>query len=485
MIGYFPAPYPDELMYSWLARYAVKAGYPGYIGVARDLFENPWERPRALFLNRYTADAADHLTEYGSMRELVMGHTMFPYYGRFLTAERKQKVLEVLTEIQGDCYHLLQGPTNNSKGNNLRFCTLCSREDRDKYGETYWHRIHQLAGTTVCPIHGCVLLETKAMIADSRPSLVAAETMVAQAESVEYKDQLEWRLSRYEMEVFMEELKVNQSVDIEKFFSFQLSGTPYISARGKRKDMTMMFSDLSAFYRGIENNWIHKKWRLKEIIYGELNSFHSICQIGFFLQIPSKDLAAMRIDDIAPEEEFDREVQKMHQAGFSYKEIARHFHTSVYTVSRACNRKPNETHRISGIAYGGPSVRDWQKEDAEMLPKVTEVVRSIWGSKGQKPGRVTEHAVQRRLNLPGGRLKKLPMCMQLIREHRESQEQYWARKVIWAAESILMAEGRLSVNRIQALTHMNRNQIMMCKRCLLAYEGSVTEIVEQLVRLLN
>ncbi len=35
----------------------------------------------------------------------------------------------------------------------FRFCSVCWREDVEQYGEPYWHRVHQVAGVLVCPIH--------------------------------------------------------------------------------------------------------------------------------------------------------------------------------------------------------------------------------------------------------------------------------------------------------------------------------------------
>ena len=45
MISYFPQIYPDELLYSQLARYYYKSGYMAYIFAAEDLFTNRWVRP--------------------------------------------------------------------------------------------------------------------------------------------------------------------------------------------------------------------------------------------------------------------------------------------------------------------------------------------------------------------------------------------------------------------------------------------------------
>lgn len=40
MITYFPEIYPDELLYSQLARCYVKTGYPAYIYMAEDFFQD-------------------------------------------------------------------------------------------------------------------------------------------------------------------------------------------------------------------------------------------------------------------------------------------------------------------------------------------------------------------------------------------------------------------------------------------------------------
>ena len=42
----------------------------------------------------------------------------------------------------------------------LRFCPACLTEDLSKYGEAYWHRLHQAPGVMVCPVHEEVLLNS-------------------------------------------------------------------------------------------------------------------------------------------------------------------------------------------------------------------------------------------------------------------------------------------------------------------------------------
>ena len=51
MIGFMPDFYPDELVYSLLARYYQRSGYLAYIHAARDLYTVPTIRPDMYFIN--------------------------------------------------------------------------------------------------------------------------------------------------------------------------------------------------------------------------------------------------------------------------------------------------------------------------------------------------------------------------------------------------------------------------------------------------
>ena len=42
----------------------------------------------------------------------------------------------------------------------LRFCPLCLEEDRNQYGEAYWHLHHQIPGVLVCLKHDIALLDS-------------------------------------------------------------------------------------------------------------------------------------------------------------------------------------------------------------------------------------------------------------------------------------------------------------------------------------
>lgn len=62
----------------------------------------------------------------------------------------------------------------------LRCCISCVREDRERFGETYWHRIHQTPGVIICPVHREMLqigqtFETPRRLGKDRSAYYVAE----------------------------------------------------------------------------------------------------------------------------------------------------------------------------------------------------------------------------------------------------------------------------------------------------------------------
>ena len=68
MLGQFPKPYPDELLYSVFARYYVRSGYSNYIFAAEDLFKKRSVRPNFEYLTGLLDEVVDLLTKSSLLR---------------------------------------------------------------------------------------------------------------------------------------------------------------------------------------------------------------------------------------------------------------------------------------------------------------------------------------------------------------------------------------------------------------------------------
>jgi hypothetical protein len=93
--------------------------------------------------HQYTADS------------LIDSNTLWPFYAPFLPLER---VKIVRNAMKGREDNRIRERLGSATGQikvpaYLRFCQGCVKEDREKIGETYWHRIHQVTGVEICPRH--------------------------------------------------------------------------------------------------------------------------------------------------------------------------------------------------------------------------------------------------------------------------------------------------------------------------------------------
>ncbi len=196
MIGNFPVPYPDELFYSICARFADRVRYQTQAGVPLDLFGAPQPNQSMEFPSRLEHLVANlppgHPT---TVKVLVLHHTMFPYYAPFLPADRVDRIWD---SMKGELsrgwtsYARVSGAVNRSKW--LRFCKECVAQDRKTYGETYWHRTHQLPGYEICGIHGTALLSSQVPVRRRRRLALfePAELVVDDTGITEFPIPTEW-----------------------------------------------------------------------------------------------------------------------------------------------------------------------------------------------------------------------------------------------------------------------------------------------------
>lgn len=158
MLTYFPTPYPGEWWYSVLCRYHVRSGNQKYQTTIRELFSNRTTASiGALFPNstipRITAQLPDAIF---NTRSIIWNNTLFPYYMRFYTEAEKTDSLCRLERGESTVITSIRR-LGDSANWRPRYCPLCVTEDKQRYGEAYWHIVHQVPLMRVCPTHNCLL----------------------------------------------------------------------------------------------------------------------------------------------------------------------------------------------------------------------------------------------------------------------------------------------------------------------------------------
>lgn len=457
----FPPFYPDELVYSLLARYYARSGYLRYTFAAEELFERKTARPDAEFVNRYTDAAIRMMTQDDGMGHIITHHTMFHHYGRFLPADRRQKAFDSLVGMQGDHRQLLPMP-KSKKGEKrcLRYCPECVKADREKRGETYWHRVHQIPEIRLCPIHKCYLVDSYVFLSGkASPDLVTAELAVdVRSETVYCENTIEKGVSEYVAQVFEADLDMASTVGIGEFLHSQMAGTPYRSVRGEQRNIALFQKDFMQYYRDLEGNEFTEIWQMQKILNGYRYNSYEICLMAMFLQVPVPDLVQMALPEKTQEQAFDETVLQLHRKGMKYPEIARRLNAPYDTVKAIGEKKyKKETKKMGEKHKGGRKGYDWAQIDQDTLPEVKAAIRQLLGDGETRPRKVTVHAVEKLLGLPCKRISLyLPLCRAEIGKHQEAQEEYWAREIAWAVKKMQREGQPVNWKRIRNLTNLRR-----------------------------
>lgn len=379
MITYFPEVYPDELLYSQLARCYVKAGYPAYIYMAEDFFQDKKVRPDIEFINTLTPIALQIVTKKKTIEDIVLKHTMFPYYGRFISKERRNKAYQALIGMKGN-YNNLLPKVKSCQDRFLRYCPMCVSEDRDKFGETYWHRKHQIVGINVCPIHRCYLKNSKVfMSTKASPMLYHAEVVMPQTDNVEtVQNDIEFEVAEYVTAVFQSDLDIDSDIEVGNFLHTRMIGTKYCSARGRKRYMELLHEDFISYYEKLPENRITELWQLQKIFTNDRSNFVDVCLLAYFMKISVNDLVNMKLPDVPQDEVFDAEIKRLHDKGLKYPEIAKRLGMSYDSVKTIGNgRYGIYQHRKENPQRGGVRAKDWTKLDDEYLPLVQKAIQRI------------------------------------------------------------------------------------------------------------
>ena len=160
MLRYFPEIYPDELMFSVLARYKHHAGLLSWRSFWMSLFPKQVNRmsvelPNKLDLLSSRFSPARRLSSDG----LVETTTLYPYFCAYLDERRREDVRQAMRDPRGMPQARLNlGRQEIARPKHFRFCRECRDGSIASEGEFWWVRSHQLPGTLFCARHGTPLL---------------------------------------------------------------------------------------------------------------------------------------------------------------------------------------------------------------------------------------------------------------------------------------------------------------------------------------
>ena len=402
MIAYFPAIYPDELVYSWFCRYYVHSGCLSHKMALQKLYCKRSDNPSKEFVGNLKPELREQIGRMYPLDELVLNHTMYPQYARFVPLEQKKTALFHLGHDSCDIHHLFAVLPRYDGEQYLRFCPLCVKADREIYGETYWHRKHQIRNVSICTKHKCKLMESS-VLAKSEQSYTffPAENYVWNDEPILEDDIVKLDYARYLESVFDAPMDFDNDVPVSSILYDGMSRTKYLKPSGRSRYTKMLADDMHGFYMNMGVCTVASVYQIQRTLLGSGCDFSVVCQIAFFLGMKPEELTS---PSLTPEQ----------------------------------IRQEQDSHYMKDAVPV-----DWEQLDTETAPVLERFVKGVYdgtANENGRPERVSERLVYREMNLQGHQLENMPKCKTIFERYTESYPESWARKIIWAYQK-LMEEG--------------------------------------------
>ena len=427
MSVFLPELYPEELVYSWFSRFLVHEGYITNIHALEALYSNKQnDDPSKEFIGKLNQETREYIEKTYSMKNIVLNHTMYPFYARFIPLNQRKDALYKLCYENHNVQNLIPISVRCNNEKFLKYCLLCTQEDRELYGETYWHRMHQIRNIMICPKHHCKLMNSTVSISNKTDRLLqTAENMIPNKldNVIIEKNQLQINFTKYVEEIFCESVDLENDISIPVILHHFIRNTKY-KKENRYHYTSQFYKDIRKYYtEKIHVNEIISKCRIQNLMLGTTYDFSAIAQIGFFLNIPVNELLHSQLTQQQVKEE-----KELH-----YKNI-----------------EP-----------------DWENYDSQMA-KIVEIIAhdTYYGytNKSNKPEKVMPKRICERACIQIHHVKHMPKCLAVLEKYQESYQELWARRLIWGYNILEKKKGEgnfywIELQKLSGVVKTNFDQI--------------------------
>lgn len=163
MITLFVSGFPDEIDYGLFSRHGDRKQYTSGRTLVRELFGTGNAIATVGFASRleYVVRALPPGHAY-TVDSFIHDHSLLPFFAPFLPPERVVRLRDDMRTGNGSGIHMRAGLMASSVplSPRLKLCLHCVEADQQQFGVSYYHRVHQLFGVLVCPLHAVPLVET-------------------------------------------------------------------------------------------------------------------------------------------------------------------------------------------------------------------------------------------------------------------------------------------------------------------------------------
>lgn len=477
MINVFPKMYEDELLYSVISRYRRRCGLINKRAVMEDLYgkkQGVFQMLFPLHLNKIS-----EMLPLGSKitgEQLLLKHTMYPFYTQFLSKQISDDIKESMLNKKNvsimvkTCLHSRDANTNKY----LKMCPLCVLEDKNRIGESFWRREHQVSGVFFCMKHEIHLQESNVLMTKINNEYVCLDDIETTASNSICENYKEYNLKYISLvkEIMEADDKRLNLSDINRFYRYKLYEIGLATKSGII-NRVMLFDKFKEFYpknylvlmkSSLDNNNIEDSW-----IYSFFSNQHNKSIVKHILLLQFLDSSIKEMFDVAENIKLDNAYYKKQiqapkldlderkkqwlkiideNTGSTRSELMKS-HKIVYNY--ICKYDREWYHKVTpkNIKKHKGAMIDWKKRDKELLEKVKVAVTNIKNKEG-RPIRICMSSIKREISVER-KLdnEKLIKTRKYIKAVSESKEEYLIRKIKWGINELLKEEEPITRYKVQ------------------------------------
>lgn len=443
MLHFLPPTYPDELLYSLLARTHRCLDLSGPKRTLDILFGSRSVRA-GVALQAHLGALSDRLPadRHLSARRLAHDFTLFPYLTAFQREFVRASVLNALIDGPANSINVRLGlaATTVRSPVALRYCPACRAEMLQFHGELYWRRVHQLPGVLVCPDHGVALADSLVV-----PGRTGQHEFVAADEDncPPLRAVPDWTADGTITALLTKIAQASSQILVDP---------PNGQAAERRRDRIWVGLRGLGFGKGRTRIRQHSLETEFRSVYGPVIPL-----------IPAADPANWLVT-------FLRGRQR---ALHPLRHLLLELFIDIRSSGVACPL-PVETLPPSSREL------DWPALDQQMAAAVRDIADGIRAACPLK--RVSAAEIQRRLGKPGWisrRQRKLPLTVQTLNGVCETVEQFQLRRVAWAAVELVEHGLPVRAWRVRKLAGLGASTSKAVEAALAAIERGETHVNDQ------
>lgn len=333
MIAFLPRFYPDELVYSFIARYHVMSGHAYASTTNNEIFANSKRVIEIEFLGEWTNKFRSIMEEKYSIDYIIKNHTMFYVYTFSFSPEKRKKVYDLIKNNNYE-YKKVTGMRYGRSKRHLMYCPICALEDREKYGETYWHRTWIIENITICPEHKCFLNDTNIIMTGDKRSCMfyPAEHCIPQnSKIIECNNDIDLEIARYVSYINLKNMCSNDDLYMIKSIESKLGNT-FKNSRG--------YYDYKKLYKNMKQLYINSLYfdfseqKLQRLLHEKDYNLIPMCMIAKYFKIPFADLFKQVNKKENDKQIFENKILELRNNNMTFKEIANKLNSNCTTVRR-------------------------------------------------------------------------------------------------------------------------------------------------------